>query len=359
VAQYRYVYTNFWEDPKVQENYTPEDKLFYLYILTNSHTTQIGIYKITKKAMAFELGYSIESVNSLMDRFINHHKLIKYNAETRELAIKNWGKYNLNKGGKPIEDCITKELGMVEDKSFIEYVAENITNDKIKIMFHGTSQDSPENKEIFNDTLDDSLTYRGQKEKEKENKKENNNIYTQETDIKKDEEIISSDEVSSDIVKTDKTPYGEIIELYNNFCKSLPQVKARSKQRDKMIKYFWKRMQSIKNIQAFFIRIEKSGFLTGRNGIWQNCNFDWIIKESNSIKILEGNYDNKSSHITRNSNGTVSTFNNFEHRNYNFQELEEQIVEAQDNFYGSSTDSNIDIKQMINQARSQSNAVGN
>ncbi|WP_251551425.1 hypothetical protein [Neobacillus muris] len=75
---------------------TPEDKYFYLYLLTNPHTTQIGIYKITKKQIAFDMGYSIETVHSLMDRFITHHKLIRYNPETGELAIKNWRKYNLN-----------------------------------------------------------------------------------------------------------------------------------------------------------------------------------------------------------------------------------------------------------------------
>ena len=117
MAKYRYIYTNFWEDPKVSENFTPEDKLFFLYLLTNSHTTQIGIYKTTPKFMAFELGYSIESINSLLSRFEEHHKLIRYNRETHELALKEWGKINLNKGGTPIECCIKSEFSKVEDKS--------------------------------------------------------------------------------------------------------------------------------------------------------------------------------------------------------------------------------------------------
>ena len=79
---FRLVYTDFWEDPKVMEEMTPEDRYFYLYLLTNPHTNMIGIYQILKKQMAFELGYSPESINSLLDRFINHHKLINYDAET-------------------------------------------------------------------------------------------------------------------------------------------------------------------------------------------------------------------------------------------------------------------------------------
>ena len=110
MALFRHVRTEFWRDAKVLEEMTPEDKLFFLYILTNGNTTQIGIYKIPKKQIAFELGYSVESINTLIDRFENHYKIIRYNPETRELAIKMWGKYNLVKGGKPIIDCVKKEV---------------------------------------------------------------------------------------------------------------------------------------------------------------------------------------------------------------------------------------------------------
>ncbi|MFL6560847.1 MAG: hypothetical protein ACJ8MO_32630 [Bacillus sp. (in: firmicutes)] len=132
MAKFRMVRTDFWKNPIVSEEMTPEDKFFYLYLLTNPHTTQIGIYKITKKQMAFDLGYSIESVHSLMERFINHYKLIRYNSETRELAIKNWGKDNLHKGGKPVMDCIFSELKDVEDLSLIKYVAEVIQKQEIQ-----------------------------------------------------------------------------------------------------------------------------------------------------------------------------------------------------------------------------------
>ncbi|MFD2445463.1 hypothetical protein ACFSO7_15970 [Bacillus sp. CGMCC 1.16607] len=65
MAKYRMVRTDFWNNPMVLEEMTPEDKYFYLYLLTNSNTTQTGIYQITKKRMAFDLGYSIESVESI------------------------------------------------------------------------------------------------------------------------------------------------------------------------------------------------------------------------------------------------------------------------------------------------------
>lgn len=142
MAKFRQVYTTFWSDPRVTEEMTPEDRYFYLYLITNPNTTQIGVYSITKKQMAFDLGYSIESINSLMDRFENHHELIVYNNETRELAVKNWAKYNLNKGGKPVLDCVAKELREIKDKSLIRLVYVYVKNDSIRELFERYANDS-------------------------------------------------------------------------------------------------------------------------------------------------------------------------------------------------------------------------
>ncbi|PFW92250.1 replication protein [Bacillus pseudomycoides] len=164
MAVYRPVQVSFWQDAKVIEEMTPEDKLFNLYLRTNPCTTQIGVYQITKKQMAFDLGYSMESINALLDRFENHHKLVKYNPETRELAIINWGKYNLNRGGKPIEDCVRKELDGVTDISLISLVTPKVKNDKIRAIF--------EDFLAVHDTCHDTSTISGEKEKEKEKEKQ-------------------------------------------------------------------------------------------------------------------------------------------------------------------------------------------
>lgn len=193
MAKFRHVQTTFWQDPKVTEEMTPEDRYFFLYLITNPNTTQIGIYSLTKKQMAFDLGYSIESVNSLMDRFENHHKLIVYNNETRELVIKNWAKYNLNKGGKPMLDCVSKELREVKDKGLISLIYPLIQNSSIRELFD----------RYVNETSHDTSTTSGQKEKEKEKEKE-----------KKD---ILSGNPTADDPKTQKTeiPFKLIVDLLN------------------------------------------------------------------------------------------------------------------------------------------------
>lgn len=124
----RIVDTHFWNDDKVIDLFSPEDKLFMLYLLTNPHTTQLGVYPINKKHMAFELGYSIETISVLLDRFQNQYKIIKYSEKTKEIAIKNYLKHSIIKGGKPVEDCLLKEIAQVKDKSLLQFVYDHISN---------------------------------------------------------------------------------------------------------------------------------------------------------------------------------------------------------------------------------------
>jgi hypothetical protein len=137
MENYTMISTDFWENPMVSEGMmmTAEDKLFYLYLLTSPHTNHIGIYQITRKQMAFDLGYSIDCVHLLMRRFIEHYKLIRYNPETREVAIKNWGEHNHFEASKQVLDCIVSDLKDVEDPSLIKYVLDSIQKPEIRDLY--------------------------------------------------------------------------------------------------------------------------------------------------------------------------------------------------------------------------------
>jgi hypothetical protein len=41
---------------------------------------------------------------------MEHHKLIRYDSETSEIVINNWGEYNKYKGGVPAIDGHDSEL---------------------------------------------------------------------------------------------------------------------------------------------------------------------------------------------------------------------------------------------------------
>lgn len=124
----RVVSTSFWDDETVVNEFSPEDKYFYLYLLTNPHTTQLGIYRFVPKVAAFELGYSIEAVIVLLERFENKYGMIRFNKQTSEIAIKNYLRHSIMKGGKPVYDCLLKEESLVKDKSLLEYIYINLSN---------------------------------------------------------------------------------------------------------------------------------------------------------------------------------------------------------------------------------------
>ena len=157
----RVVDTQFWNDDKVVDFFSPEDKLFMLYLMTNPHTTQLGIYAINEKVMAFELGYSLDTINVLLDRFENKYKIIKYCKETKEIAIKNYLKYSIVRGGKPVEDLLTKEISQVKNKSLMKFVYENVINysninESVKNILNNYNDNDNDNEKSYHDTLDDT-----------------------------------------------------------------------------------------------------------------------------------------------------------------------------------------------------------
>jgi hypothetical protein len=119
MAIFRKIHISFWSDPFISE-LKQEEKLFYIYLLTNTNTTQCGIYEITKKQIAFDLGYSIDRVSILLKSFYKYGK-IRFNETTFELAIKNWNKYNDSTSPK-VKVLVNKELEKIKDKLLIEYV---------------------------------------------------------------------------------------------------------------------------------------------------------------------------------------------------------------------------------------------
>ena len=87
-----------------------------------------------------------------------------------------------------------------------------------------------------------------------------------------------------------------IVALYKEFCPSLPKVTKISESRKRAIRSLSKKYKDTE-IMIVFQKAEKSDFLReGAKGYghdnWR-ANFDWLIKESNFVKVLDGNYDNR------------------------------------------------------------------
>lgn len=117
----RIVDTAFWTDRKI-ENFTADERYFYLYLLTGPFTTQLGIYEASLRHMAFHLGYGDSQVRALLEKFERDYGLILWSGKTGEVAVLNFLKHSVVKGGYPVRDQLVKELRRVKDKSLIDRV---------------------------------------------------------------------------------------------------------------------------------------------------------------------------------------------------------------------------------------------
>ena len=106
-------------------------------------------------------------------------------------------------------------------------------------------------------------------------------------------------------VKNDKNEkkedicYQQIADMYNNTCVSFPRLTKLSDARKKAIKARLK-TYTADDLQKAFSLAEQSDFLKGANNRNWSATFDWMLKDTNLAKILDGNY-------TNNSNKTGST----------------------------------------------------
>ncbi len=119
----RNIDTEIWNDPKVSDAFTPEDKLFWFFCLTNPLGNLSGVSEISYNQMVKFLGFSEQTVKNLIYRFEEIHKLITYVEDTKELFIHNWHKYNWTKSPK-FEQSLFKFINKIKD----DRIRESVTN---------------------------------------------------------------------------------------------------------------------------------------------------------------------------------------------------------------------------------------
>lgn len=121
MAIYRTVSMTFWTDRKVTDDFTAEDKYFYLYLFTNPHTNLSGCYEISLKQIANETGYSKDSIENLIRRFEFVHNVVRFSDETKEILLLNWHKYNWTNSEK-FRKPLLREIENIKCDSFRDYL---------------------------------------------------------------------------------------------------------------------------------------------------------------------------------------------------------------------------------------------
>lgn len=123
MANFRNINMSFWEDTKVVDHFTPEDKYGFLYCMTNLHTNLCGCYEVSVRTISREIGYTEDAVIHLLKRLDSTHNVIRYDAKTKELLIINWAKYNWADSEK-LNKPLLAEIRKIKSESFRTYLAD-------------------------------------------------------------------------------------------------------------------------------------------------------------------------------------------------------------------------------------------
>lgn len=86
----------------------------------------------------------------------------------------------------------------------------------------------------------------------------------------------------------------EIVALYNGVCRSYQKVVKLSEARKKALTARLRQGYTVEDFKKLFELAEDSEFLKGGNERNWTADFDWLIRDSNIVKTLEGKYNRNS-----------------------------------------------------------------
>lgn len=88
-----------------------------------------------------------------------------------------------------------------------------------------------------------------------------------------------------------RVPYEQIKALYNQICVSFPKCTVLSDTRKNAIKARFSSGHTLDDFKRLFEKTEASSFMKGANDRNWRATFDWLLKDGNMAKVLDGNYD--------------------------------------------------------------------
>lgn len=115
------VSTSFWDDIKVHYDMSADDKLLFVFLLTNPQTSVTGVYEIDKRYMADLTGMSQERVCASLDKLCGLG-VVDYDDDTCEVLIRNWPGHNWSSSGK-LAAAVESAVRGIKSQRFASYIA--------------------------------------------------------------------------------------------------------------------------------------------------------------------------------------------------------------------------------------------
>ena len=161
MAIYRNIQMSFWTDSKVVDDFTPEDRYFYLYLMTNPHTNLAGCYEISLKQASDETGYTKDVIANLLERFERVHNVIRYSKDTKEVLLLHWGKFNWTASEK-FRKPLLLEIECVKSNDFKAYLMDEFNGEDTVSIPYPYGSDTTDTVTVTDTVSDtDSITVKG------------------------------------------------------------------------------------------------------------------------------------------------------------------------------------------------------
>jgi hypothetical protein len=130
------------------------------------------------------------------------------------------------------------------------------------------------------------------------NKKNNNNFNNNELSDTATANSGEADNAPPAAAEAEKTPYSQILEMYNELCeiKGLRSIRSiNGKRKTQTAARF--NEYGLGGFVELFEKVSASLFLCGGSQRGWKADFDWLIAPTNMQKVLEGKYENDQSNV--------------------------------------------------------------
>ena len=114
-------------------------------------------------------------------------------------------------------------------------------------------------------------------------------------DISPNGEIIkeqNNTQIDEESNKTKISKAQQVVDRYNAICTNLPRVVRLTDKRRRAVRLIYGKGYTPEQLDEVFRKAQASSFCTGLNDRHWKADFDWLLNESNLVKVLEGKYDN-------------------------------------------------------------------
>lgn len=293
--RYRKISTCIWNDEKVA-SFSLNGKLVLLFMLTHPSMTMMGAMRANVPGLACELGMDLEAFKEAfkeaLDQGIAKYdgrlliwfpNFLKYNMPESLNAVKSWATIYEELPGSPMKEEVLKNAEAALDGA----------SEAFRKAF----------REAFGKARAIQRTENREQKTEKEEK-----TYMSTTEVAdapvssppdSPPEIMSNPEPGEEKPTTSGVPpcpYTAIVNLYNSTLPMLTQVKQLTPARKERMKIHWRGSAEKRDLgwwEKFFQIVARCPFLHGesdKGGQAWSANFDWLLKPTNMVKVLEGNY---------------------------------------------------------------------